>query len=205
MAKYDPTHPALCIRGIIDSSGSTPIGQYSESDETGLLGTNITYEMTVSNISPQTVSDESLRKSNEYTGLDIKTGDYITETVGEKVLKITKIISKEDTQVTLEATDIDAISFRQYGKNQLGASDTVIIFELSENGNAVFAGSNVSFFKGGAIDKIQSRFSVDEHDERFRFNQTQSANVDIGDIVTVDDSGVLVFTRNYWSSNNSCW
>ena len=192
MAKYDPTHPALCIRGTIDQAGTTAISQYSENDETGLFGVNISYEMTIDIPDYQIVKDESLRSKNQYTGLDIKTGDYITETLGEQVLKITKIISKSDGQVTLEATDIDAISYRQYGKNQLGGNLDIIVFELSENGNAVFAGSNVSFFKSGAIDKIQSRFSIDEHDERFRFNQLQPANVDVGDIVTVDDSGNIV-------------
>lgn len=192
MAKYDPTHPALCIKGTVSSLGSIPVGQYSENDDTGLFGQNITYEITINNISPQVVYDESLRKSNQYTGLDIKTGDYVVETTGEKVLKITKIISKSDSQITLEATDIDAISYRQYGVNSFGQNITVIIFELSENGNAVFAGSNVSFFKDGAIDKIQSRFSIDEHDERFRFNQTLPANVNDGDIVTIDDNGNIV-------------
>ena len=192
MAKYDPTHPALCLLGSIQSQAPTPVGQYSENDETGLFGVNISYQFAIVNIATQSISDASVRESNFYNGLDIKTGDYITDDSGQKVLRITQILSKAATTVEVIATDVDGISYRQYNSNLMGPNDKVIIFELSENGNPVIAGATANQFLPGAIDKLQSRFSIDEHDERFRFDHIVAPNINIGEIVTIDDNGNIV-------------
>ena len=192
MAKYDPTHPALCLLGYVQSQAPTPVGQYNENDETGLYGVNISYQFAIVNIATQAISDASVRDANFYNGLDIKTGDYITDDAGQKVLRITQIISKADTAINVVATDIDGISYRQYNANLMGPNDKVIIFELSENGNPVIAGATANQFLPGAIDKLQSRFSIDEHDERFRFDHDIAPNVNIGEIVTIDDNGLVV-------------
>ena len=49
MAKYDPTHPALCLYGI--ASDITALNQYNENDDTGLYGIDISYRLTISSIS----------------------------------------------------------------------------------------------------------------------------------------------------------
>ena len=58
MAKYDPTHPALCLRGKI-SGNPVPIETYSDVDNSGLTGEDIAYQFVIDSIEPQAISDES--------------------------------------------------------------------------------------------------------------------------------------------------
>lgn len=192
MAKYDPTHPALCLSGIVQTSPPTAVAQYTEIDETGLNGVDIEYRLILNSISTQYISDESVRESNLYNAIDIKTGDYITDTNGEIVLRIKTVISKSPSSIDIIVEDIDGISYRTYNSNTLAPSSNVVIFELSENGLPVFAGAAANSFVGNAMDKLQSRFSIDEHDERFRFDHVSPVNVSTGEIVTIDDYGSLV-------------
>lgn len=192
MAKYDPTHPALCLQGRIDSSGATGVDRYLEADETGMYGQFMSYEMTIENISNQAIYDMSTREPGKYTAIDIKAGDYITNDSGKIVLRIKSVIQKTDEVIQLIAEDVDGLSFRQYGINTPVAFDTIIFFELSENGLPVLVGDIVDSFVGKAIDRLQSRFSIDEDDERYRFEHVSPANVDVGDVVTVDTNGDIV-------------
>jgi hypothetical protein len=192
MAKYDPTHPALCLTGIIQTVPPTAVAQYTEVDETGLNGVDIEYRLIINAISTQYISDESVRESNLYNAIDIKTGDYVTDTNGEIVLRIKTVISKSPSSIDIILEDVDGISYRTYNSNSMAASSNVVIFELSENGLPVFAGAAANSFVGNAMDKLQSRFSIDEHDERFRFNHSSTTNLISGEIVTVDDYGTLV-------------
>ena len=192
MAKYDPTHPALCLTGIVQTTPPTAVAQYNEIDETGLNGVDIEYRLIINGISTQYISDESVRESNLYNAIDIKTGDYITDTNGEIVLRIKTVISKSPSSIDVILEDVDGISYRTYNSNTLAPSSNVVIFELSENGLPVFAGAGANSFVGNAMDKLQSRFSIDEHDERFRFNHASPTSLLTGEIVTVDDYGSLV-------------
>ena len=88
MAKYDATHPALCLYGRIDSSGSNPVGQYSENDDTGLFGQDMLYEFTIETINVQPHLDASTRTPNQYTGIDVKSGDWVASANGEVCLRI---------------------------------------------------------------------------------------------------------------------
>lgn len=190
MAKYDPTHPALCLHGI--ASDITALNQYNENDGTGLYGVDISYRCTISGISPQNILDESVRSNNTYTGIDVKAGDWVSVDTGKKVLNIIAVIEKTNGSITIEVEDIDAINYRQYGQNNFGDGERIIIFELSENGNPVLVGEGAAQFDTGAIDLLQSRFSIDEQDERFRFDHLIAPNIDVGDIVGVDSNGNIV-------------
>jgi len=192
MAKYDPTHPALCLSGVVQTSPPTAVAQYVEVDETGMAGVDIEYRLVLNSISTQYISDESVRESNLYNAIDIKTGDYITDTNGEIVLRIKTVHSKSPSSIDIVVEDVDGISYRTYNSNTLAPSSNVVIFELSENGLPVFAGTAANSFVGNAMDKLQSRFSIDEHDERYRFDHSSPINVTTGEIVTVDDFGSLV-------------
>jgi hypothetical protein len=190
MAKYDPTHPALCLHGIANSIEVA--GQYDEQDETGLYGKNMSYIINITGISAQDINDESVRTANLYTGIDVKAGDWLSIDSGKKVLNIINVIEKGNDSITALIEDVDGINYRQYGQNNIETSETVIIFELSENGIPVLVGDAAEMFKEGAIDLLQSRFSIDEQDERFRLDHDIAPNVNIGDIVGVNSDGNLV-------------
>ena len=192
MAKYDATHPALCLYGRIDSSGSNPMGQYSENDETGLFGQDMLYEFTIETINVQPHLDASTRTPNQYTGIDVKSGDWVASANGEVCLRIKSISFKRDDLISVIAEDVDGVNLRQYNVNAFASAERVIIFELSENGLPVIVGDAVNEFIDNSLDKLQSRFSIDEDDERFRFNHTSAPNINIGEIAAIDDYGNIV-------------
>ena len=190
MSRLNPTHPALCLQGEIETV--IDLDLYTDNDDSGLYNRYVSYLITIKGVASQTISDMSTRLPGQYNAIDIKAGDYITDTTGEIVLKIRRIIAKTDYTFEFEAVDVDGITFRQYGLNKPSSGSEVIIFELSENGLPVFVGDPILRFADNAIDKIQSRFSIDEDDERFRFYHDISPNVNIGEIVTVDVNGNIV-------------
>ena len=68
--------------------------------------------------------------------------------------------------------------------------EQIKIFSLNPEGEPVFAGS--PFTDAQSLQKVQSRFSLNEKDDRVKFFQTSSSNLSKGDIVSVDTSGNLV-------------
>jgi len=190
MSRLNPTHPALCLQGEIETV--IDLDLYTDNDDSGLYNRYVSYLMSIKNVVLQSISDMSTRLPGQYNAIDVKAGDYITDATGEIVLKIRRIIAKTDYTFEFEAEDVDGITFRQYGLNKPSPGSEVIIFELSENGLPVFVGDPILRFAENAIDKIQSRFSIDEDDERFRFYHEISPNVNIGEIVTVDLNGNIV-------------
>ena len=191
MAKYDPTHPALCLRGKI-SGNPIAIETYSDIDNSGLTGQDIAYQFVINSIQQQAISDESTRQKGIYNGIDIKAGDWLSDGTGEIILQIKNVIFKSATSIEIVAKDVDGLTFRQYSLNKPSADSDICVFELTENGLPVLLGDAISMFADRAIDKIQSRFSIDEDDERFRFYHNSPNTTLPGEIVTIDDNGVIV-------------
>jgi len=192
MAKYDPIHPALSLQGIVQGA-PTGVDKYLYNDGSGLYNQYMSYEMLITVPSSQVIYDESTRLSGEYTAIDIKVGDYITTTDGLIILQIKSVDEKTDTAIRLIAEDVDGITYRQNGTNIPSNGASVIIFELSENGLPVFAGSAVNQFASvAALSRVQSRFTIDEDDERYRFIHSSAVSVSVGDIVSVNTSGEIV-------------
>ena len=152
MAKYDATHPALCLYGRIDSGGSVAVEQYSENDDTGLFGQDMVFEFTISTINVQAHLDASTRTPNQYTGIDVKAGDWVASANGEVCLRIRSISFKRDDLISVVAEDVDGINLRQYSYNTFASGEKVIIFELSENGLPVIEGS-----EGGVKDMKEAK------------------------------------------------
>ena len=191
MAKYDATHPALSLHGQIGQSWNA-VGQYDEEDETGLFEENIRFEFTIEKISAQQHFDDSTRVPKKYDGIDIKSGDWITNKDGTVCLQIKSISFKSVTEISLIAEDINGINIRQYSFNTFSSGETVIIFELSENGLPVIAGDAAGEFNLNGMDRVQSRFSIDEDDERFRLDHDVAPTINIGEVAAIDDYGNLV-------------
>ena len=191
MAKYDATHPALTLHGQIGQT-FTAVGQYDENDETGLFGEDILFEFTITSINLQNHFDGSTRVPREYDGIDVKAGDWITNRDGTVCLQIKSISSKKSNEIDIIAEDVNAINLRQYNFNTFSSGEKTIIFELSENGIPVITGDAAGEFNLNGIDRVQSRFSIDEDDERFRFEHNVAPNINVGDICAIDDFGNLV-------------
>ena len=162
---------------------------YGQSDGLGLQNEYLTYDITIKNINPQTHADASTREPELYNGLDIKAGMYISDTAGNTILKITEISSKSASTIECKVEDIDMMSFRLNSVNSMANDESVVIFGLNPEGEPTFAGSP---FSVQALQKILSRFSLNEKDDRVKFEHAISPGLAEGEIVAVDVNGGLV-------------
>lgn len=190
MAVYNPTVPPLFLSGTV--SQITTYSTYPFGDEPDMQ--NIApyeFEITVGSISAQQTYSSSVRATNkQYTGIDIKAGDWITDAAGESVLRITRVLSKSDGQISFIARDVDAVAFKTYGQNGFSADQSLGFFEVSDDGSPAITGAPVGNFFPTAlsIDKIQGRFEQQTETETFRFEfDTPQSSFSVGDTVTVDE------------------
>lgn len=162
---------------------------YGESDGLGLASQYLTYDVTIKDIQEQVHSDASTRKANRYDGLDVRAGMFISNTGGNTILRINSISAKSSGNVTCVCEDIDMMSFRLNSQNSMSAESQVVIFGLNPEGEPVFAGAP---FQVGALQKVLARFSLNEKDDRVRFQHASNTNLAKGEIVAIDASGNLV-------------
>ena len=205
MAIYDPTTPPLFIYGTIDQVVGVDMYEHIDDTQISFTGAYQTYEITVSGINYQTIGTAETRSgvAKQYTALDIKGGDWITNTNGQIVLNIIEVLEKTDTSIKFIVKDIDMIVYKTYANSTLSIDDQIAFFEVSDNRVPLLNGPDIqSFFNIPlAIDKIQGRFAAEEESERYRFEfDVPNTSVDKGDIITVDTSGNIV---KYGSANAS--
>lgn len=201
MAEYNIDNPILFLTGTLTLNNVESRYAYDDSTGLGPSGSNIplVYDCTVGSIDPQAIGSSETRSggSRAYTGLDIKTGDWVTTNSGQVCLQITSITAKSETSVSFRAKDVDAFSYKNYNTNSLGTVDvaSVAFFEVSDSGKPLIAGEDASAFFGDkvAVDLLQSRFAIQEEDERYRieFDSAQSAVAE-GQVVSIDSNGDLI-------------
>lgn len=195
MANYNPNNPILFLDGTVSSTSIISRYAYDDGSNLGPSGLNIPLvsEITVTGIDPQDIGYFSNRDGGQYTAIDIKTGDWVSDVEGRKCLQIISISEKSNTSIKFRAKDIDAYSYKNFQSNIFSADDKICFFETSDNGTALITGNTVFFTSRDSIDKIQTRFISSEQSERFRieFEQPQTT-VSIGDVVTIDDNGNLI-------------
>ena len=181
------TFTPITLNGTVTSTS----GQlaYGETDGTGMQLQMQTYDLLIS-VNPQSTGDGSSRKANEYNGIDVSEGMWISDAAGGTILRIKSISSKSAGIVELVAEDVDMLSFRLNNINSLSAGGSIVVFSNNPEGEAVI--TNTDGFEAGGLDKIQSRFLVNEADDRVKFTHSVKASVEAGDIVTVDNNGNLV-------------
>lgn len=200
MAEYNADNPILFLKGTCTAFNIE--SRYAYDDGTGLgpNGSNIgvEFEITVGSIDPQSIGSDETRSgtTRAYTGLDIKTNDWVVNNTGQVCLQVKRIISKSETEVRFIAQDIDAFSYKNYRTNSFVANSTEVgFFEVSDSGKPLIAGEDASGFFGDkvAVDLIQSRFALREEDERFRVEFDSAQNtVTTGQVVTINSDGNLV-------------
>lgn len=161
-----------------------------------------TYDVVISGIIQQSITDPTTREANLYNGLDIEAGMFISDTGGASIAKINSISDKSEAQITCVVEDVDLISYRLKGFNLSAIGSAVVIFSVNSEGEPVIV--NTAAFEAGAIDAIQSRFSLNEKDDRVKFRSIASAPVISGDIVAlVKGSGENAGTITKFGSANS--
>jgi hypothetical protein len=175
----------------LNGSVTTISGQltYGEADGTGMQLQNQTYSILIS-VNPQSTGDGSSRKANEYNGIDVSEGMWISDAIGETILRIKSISEKSASIIQLIAEDVDMLSYRLNNINSITAGGAIVVFSNNSEGEAII--TNTSGFAVGGLDKVQSRFVVNEADDRVKFSHTSAPSVDKGDIVTIDSNGILV-------------
>ena len=201
MAEYNIDNPILFLKGTLATSAIATRYEYDDSTGLGPSGTNIAleYDLTVNQIDAQNIGSSETRSggTRAYSGLDIKTGDWVVNGFGQVCLQIVSITSKSETTISFKAKDVDAFSYKNYKTSSLGTSGVaeVAFFEVSDSGKPLIAGEDASTFFADkiAVDLVQSRFAIQEEDERYRleFNTAQNA-VGEGQVVTIDTNGNLV-------------
>ena len=162
---------------------------YGESDGLGLASQYLTYEVVIKDIQEQVHSDASTRQSNRYNGLDLSAGMFIANTSGNTILRINSISAKSSSSITCVCEDVDMMSFRLNSQNSMSNEQQIKIFGLNPEGEAVFAGSP---FQVEALQKVNSRFSLNEKDDRVRFQHASNTNLAKGEIAAIDAAGNLV-------------
>lgn len=199
MAEYNIDNPLMFLSGTVTSTNITKRYEYDDDSGLGPSGSNIgiEFEITISNIGSQLIGSDESRTggSRQYTGLDVKTGDWLTSSNGTKCLLIISISSKSDSAVTLIARDVDAYSYKNYRANQFTNNEACGIFEISDSGKPLIGGENSSSFFGDktAVDLLQSRFALQEEDERYKLSfDAPQTSVEVGQAVTIDSSGNLI-------------
>lgn len=199
MAEYNTDNPILFLKGTVTSTEISK--RYEHNDDTGLgpNGSNIGIEfnITVSSIDTQSIGSDETRSGSTraYTGLDIKTGDWLVNNEGKTCLQIVKITAKAEGTISFVAKDVDAFSYKNYRANGFIAGITeVAFFEVSDSGKPLIAGEDASSFFGDkiAVDLVQSRFAIQEEDERFRMEFDTPQNISIGQIVSIGNDGNLL-------------
>jgi len=183
MAKFTP----ITLTGTVSSMVGSLL--YGETDGTGLQSEYKTYNVVLSNISTQSHADASTREPLLYNGLDITAGMFIADDSGNTILKVTAISAKSETSITCICEDIDMLSFRLNNTNTISLGGSVVLFDLNPEGEPIIAGSP---FLAGAIDKVQSRFNLNEKDDRVKFIHSVKPIIEIGDIATIDENGNIV-------------
>ena len=114
---------------------------------------------------------------------------FISDADGGTIVKIININSKAADSFSCTVEDVDMMSYRLNASNDMQIANVVKIFSLNPEGEPVFAGAP---FASQGLQKVKSRFSLNEKDDRVKFSQNLSANLSKGDIVSVDASGNLV-------------
>jgi hypothetical protein len=184
MSKFTP----ITLRGEVLSSVAYEL--YGEVDGSGLEIVYKTYNIEINNIQDQLTFDNSSRVAGKFNGIDISSGYWISDRSGQTVVKIISIEEKTDTSIKCIVEDVGMQSYRLFGQNQFNLSQQIIIFAANQNGEAVIV--NTTIFNAGAIDRIQSRFNVNESDDRFLFRHDIIPAVANGNVVTIDALGNLV-------------
>lgn len=199
MAEYNIDNPLMFLSGTVSATNITKRYEYDDESGLGPSGSNIgiEFEMTISSIGTQLIGSDQTRTggSRQYDAIDVKTGDWIVNNTGTKCLQIISISSKTSSEVTLVAKDIDAFTYKNYRANQFSTNEAAGIFEISDSGKALIGGEDAAGFFADktAIDLIQSRFALQEEDERYKleFSSPQTA-IEVGQIVTIDNNGDLI-------------
>lgn len=200
MAEYNPENPPISLTGTV-SGNATGKDKYNVNDETG-LGPNgadkyISYDVIINSITAQSIGDASVRDSlglgvgGQYTGIDIKVGDWVSSQDGTRIFKITNISSKADTYISCSVEDVGMTVARTRSDrvNSISDGTGVLIFEVSDNDQATLAINKLDQFSNTtAVNAIQTYFNVYEPFERFTLYPANTGSISVGDLVTVTGS-----------------
>jgi hypothetical protein len=185
----------ITLSGV--TSGWQGQNLYGENDGLGLSDQYYTYEISIDTVQPQTHGDASTREAGVYNALDISEGMFLSDAEGNTIVRIASITAKAPDSFSCIVEDVDMMSYRLNSVNNIDISANVKIFSLNPEGEPVFANAP---FSASALQRIQSRFSLNEKDDRVKFTHALKTDLVKGDIVSVSDDGKLV---KYGTPNSS--
>ena len=185
----------ITLSGV--TSGWLGQNLYGENDGLGLSDQYYTYEISIDTVQPQTHGDASTREAGVYNALDISEGMFLSDAEGNTIVRIASITAKAPDSFSCIVEDVDMMSYRLNSVNNIDISANVKIFSLNPEGEPVFANAP---FSASALQRIQSRFSLNEKDDRVKFTHALKTDLVKGDIVSVNTDGKLV---KYGTPNSS--
>jgi len=152
-------------------------------------------------IQEQSHSSHLTREPYEYNGYDIKVGDWLANAAKGTAVKITGIITKSSTTLTVEVEDVDRYNtFRNPLSNGAGAigNSNVVVFTLNEEGEPMFDTLQPGVVTNIFLTNIISRFQ--NINAEYDFNISKEAHTfNIGDLVSADS------VNNTWVKSSSVY
>ena len=94
------TFTPITLTGSVSSIAGQLL--YAENDGTGMADQYQTYDITI-NVNPQSTGDGSTRRANQFNGIDVAVGMWISDAAGGSILRIKSITAKSTTTIALVA------------------------------------------------------------------------------------------------------
>jgi len=193
---FSPTQPAKflqCVSNTPVGSATWPFDDGTGEDLWFIAGRPYQWDIELT-VTAQTHSSHLTREPFAYNGLDINLGDYVTGTTSGIAVKIISITSKTETLVSCVVQDVDRFNTfhdSTASGNGIFSAGTTFVFELGDDGLPILLplpGAGVLSANFG--DDLQSRFRINNPNNRFRFVQTAHGFVE-GDEIVMNPSTEL--------------
>lgn len=161
---------------------------YNIEDGSGLSNIYRTYNFTISNLQNQSTGDDNI---GQYSGIDVRPGDFFSQLDGNRIWKIISISSKSSSTLEGVMEDVNMALARTYNDNNNNPNaESGIIFRVNDN-NYPLLNPNIvdNVISNNAIDKIVSFLQTFNTFNLFTFQPTTTGSLELGDLVTITGSG----------------
>ena len=161
---------------------------YNIEDGSGLSDIYRTYNFAISNLQNQSTGDDNI---GQYSGIDVRPGDFFSQLDGNRIWKIISISSKSPSTLEGVMEDVNMALARTYNDNNNNPNaESGIIFRVNGN-NYPLLNPNIvdNVISNNAIDKIVSFLQTFNNFNLFTFQPTTTGSLELGDLVTITGSG----------------
>lgn len=157
------------------------------------------WDLTITVSNPQIHSSPSTQTPNEYNGLDIKVGDWVTGTDGLQAVRIISITSATNNEVVCMVEDVDRYNIMsdQTGTGTARPSTTLgFVFSLDDEGIPILGPVASYIMEVTAQTNLYARFQYRNYLKKFIPVKQPDHGFAVGDIIQPDLGNVGKFTKS---------